>query len=297
MGTIFNMQKFCLHDGDGIRTNVFFKGCPLRCLWCHNPEGLSIGKNLSFMSKKCTACGRCLEVCKGRTVSDGVLIIDRSKCDACGKCVEACLNDANELIGKEVTAKEVFDEVLKDKIFYDTSGGGMTLSGGEPSMQQEFALELLNMAHDAGISSAIESCGIGKREFYAEAAKLGAVFLYDLKCMDPEKHKKLTGVENNRIIDNLLYLFSVNADVILRLPMVPGYNDTKEDIANMARFLKAHDGKYRYAEIMPYHTLGTGKAKQLGETDPFTLRQADENDIEYWCNEFKNNGIIVRVSK
>ena len=144
---------------------------------------------------------------------------------------------------------------MKDKIFYDTSGGGMTLSGGEPSMQPEFALELLNMGYNAGISIAIETCGIGSKEFYMKAAELGVTFLYDLKCMDSSKHKELTGVNNERIIENLLYLFSINADVIIRLPMVPGYNDTKDDIANMAVFLKQHHGKYRYAEIMPYHTI------------------------------------------
>ena len=164
MGTIFNLQKYCLHDGDGIRTNVFFKGCPLKCLWCHNQEGLSSSKSLSFFANKCTACGRCLSVCDCRTITNGILNIDRNKCMLCGKCVQVCLNDANEIIGMEMTAQEVFKEVMKDKIFYASSGGGMTLSGGEPSMQPDFALQLLQMAHDAGISSAIETCGIGKKE-------------------------------------------------------------------------------------------------------------------------------------
>ena len=173
MGLIFNIQKFCLHDGDGIRTCVFLKGCPLRCIWCHNPESLEKSPALSFTRNKCSLCGRCIEVCSARSIENGTLKINREKCTGCGRCTEICLADANEIIGKEITARQVIDEVMKDKIFYDTSGGGLTVTGGEPSYQAEFTLELLELAKKEEISTAIETCGIGSREFYKTAADLG----------------------------------------------------------------------------------------------------------------------------
>ncbi|MBR6807375.1 MAG: glycyl-radical enzyme activating protein, partial [Clostridia bacterium] len=298
MGTIFNIQKFCIHDGDGIRTNVFLKGCPLRCIWCHNPEGLDRERNVSFFAERCTGCGRCLEKCPGRTIDEnGVLHLDRSKCTLCGSCVEACLNKVNEIMGYEATAEEVFADVMKDKMFYDTTGGGMTISGGEPSYQAEFAMTLLRMGKEAGIGLAIESCGIGKREFYAEAADLGATFLFDMKCMDSYKHKALTGVSNDHIIDNLLYLFERGADVRIRMPMIPGCNDSDEDIAKLSAFLKEHEGKYKYAEIMPYHALGVGKSDHLGKDVAFRAENATDADIARWVGLFERNGVKVRVSK
>jgi len=297
MGIIFNIQKFCIHDGDGIRTCVFLKGCPLRCLWCHNPESLERTPNLSFNKLKCSSCGRCLAVCPGRTIVDGELKIEREKCTRCGKCIEACLNDANEMMGSEVTADEVFAEVIKDKIFYDTSGGGITVTGGEPSYQPEFTLELLRLSKDAGITLAIETCGIGARDFYEKAADLGATFLFDVKCIDPARHRELTGADNAHILGNLRYLMDRGADVILRLPMIPDCNDRDEDIANLCAFLNENRGRYRYAEIMPYHTLGIGKAEKIGTTAQYVHDSASDAEISRWCELFKSHGTDVRVSK
>ncbi len=297
MGIIFNIQKFCLHDGDGIRTCVFLKGCPLRCIWCHNPESLAKTQSLSFHSQKCTACGKCLAVCKARSLKNGKLQIDREKCAICGQCVNACLNDANEIIGTQMTAHEVLAEVLKDKMFYDTSGGGLTVTGGEPSFQPDFTLQLLTLAKEAGISAAIETCGIGSRDFYEKAADLGTCFLFDIKCMNAEKHRRLTGVDNAHILSNLQYLMDREADIIIRLPMIPDCNDSDEDIAELCAFLNENQGRYRYAEIMPYHALGTAKAEKLGTAAAYTHENATQADIDRWCSLFASHGTDVKVSK
>ncbi len=296
-GIIFNIQKFCIHDGDGIRTCVFLKGCPLRCIWCHNPESLDKAQNLSFDKTKCSLCGSCLAVCSARTIINGRLSISREKCVRCGKCTEICLNDANEIIGKEMTASEVLCEVLKDKMFYDTSCGGLTVTGGEPSYQADFTLELLRLTKEAGVSVAVETCGIGSRDFYEKAADLGATFLYDIKCLDPIRHKELTGSDNAHIMSNLNYLMGRGADIIIRLPLIPECNDSDEDIALLSSFLNENKSRYRYAEIMPYHTLGIGKSEKTGVVSAYTHESASETEISRWCLLFDSHGADVRVSK
>ena len=297
VGTIFDIQRFSVHDGPGIRTTVFFKGCPLRCIWCHNPEGMDKAPVLSFDEQKCSLCGKCLSVCNARAIENSQLEISREKCIGCGKCQKVCLNKANEIIGKEVTAREVFDEVIKDRMFYDTSGGGITVTGGEPSYQPDFTLELLTLSREAGISLAVETCGAGKREFYEKAAALGTTFLYDIKCIDPVLHKKLTGADNSVILENLEFLMNYGADVIIRMPLVPGCNDSDEDILRLSEYLNKNMGRYRYAEIMPYHTLGISKSKKTGTKTFFSHDNADKADIDRWCALFDSCGTSVRVSE
>lgn len=296
-GIVFNIQKFCIHDGDGIRTSVFLKGCPLRCIWCHNPESMQKNPTLSFNKLNCSLCGKCLDICSSRVLGNGSLKIDREKCTLCRKCADVCLNAANEIIGREMTASEVASEVMKDKMFYDASGGGITITGGEPSFQAEFTLELLRISKDEGISLAVETCGIGSREFYKEVADLGATFLYDIKCIDPERHKTFTGADNSRILSNLQYLMDRGADIILRLPLVPGCNDSDDDIARLAELLNSNKSRFRYAEIMPYHKLGTGKAEKLGIGVNYNHADASDDEISRWCKLFASHGADVRVSE
>lgn len=295
MGSIFNIQRFCLHDGDGIRTTVFLKGCPLRCIWCHNPEGLETCPIISFAKDKCVSCGRCLNDCVARHIVDGEVALNTEECVHCGKCVSNCLCGANELFGREVSSDEVLAEVLRDKMFYKTSGGGLTISGGEPSMQAEFAIELIEKAKEAGVSSFIETSGIGSREFYKKCLELGVVFLYDIKCMDSVRHKSFTGVGNEKILDNLEYLFVNGADIILRLPFIPGLNDTEKDIRDLSAFLLKNTGKYRYAQIMPYHSFGTGKAIRLGMDNGFAKKDATDEDKARWKKAFSDLGVDIVV--
>ena len=311
-GFYFNIQRYCLHDGPGIRSTVFLKGCPLKCIWCHNPESQKRGMELMFYEFKCKLCGKCLGICPNRTVeaADNVspeeitsenakLKVDRVNCQKCGKCVDVCLYDANSICGKMISAEDAIKEVEKDIPFYKTSGGGMTVSGGEPSYQPEFTLELLRLAKERGIHGAIETCGFGGRDFFEKAADLGTLFLFDLKGMDSERHRKHTGVSNKEILANLEYLFSRNADVIIRMPLIPNINSGKEDIKALADYLKAHKGQYRYAEIMQYHKLGNSKLESLGRSEELLPDiPTNEEFGKLWLDWFSEYGLDdIRISR
>ena len=230
-----NIQRYCVDDGEGIRTTVFLKGCPLRCVWCHNPETYSAIPQLMQRREKCTSCGKCVTVCPAgaRTVTADGVIIDREKCTVCGKCAEVCPASACEVCGKEMTVAEVIAAVERDKIFYETSGGGLTVSGGECSLHPEFTLALISAAKERGIGTAIETCGFGKSGFFREAAELGVSFLYDIKEIAPGKHKRLCGADNALILENLEMLSGMGADMTVRIPLIPGVNDSDGELSAM----------------------------------------------------------------
>lgn len=311
-GTYFNIQRYCIHDGPGIRTTVFLKGCPLKCVWCHNPESQGADPELMFYGFKCKLCGRCLTVCPIRqivadvgvspdriTPENAKLEIKRDICLRCGRCVGVCPYDANIICGKTGSAEEVIAVVVRDKPFYKTSGGGLTVSGGEPAFQPEFTLELLRLAAENGISGAVETSGFGEREFFEKAADAGTLFLYDLKEMDSVKHRRLTGVDNALILENLEYLFSRNADVIIRMPLVPNVNDGRREIELLSDFLKKYHGKYRYAEIMQYHKLGNSKLESLGRSSELLPElPTDEVFGDMWLKVFAENGLEdIKISR
>ena len=274
---IFNIQSFCIHDGPGIRSTVFVKGCPLRCLWCANPESNAAKPELMTYAAKCTGCGRCLSACPRGAIrigpsADGkkmVALTDRSICVNCGQCVLACRNDARELAGKLMTVREVLDQVAGDKLFYDESGGGMTISGGEALAHAQFSAHLFAAAHEQGIHTAIESCSYASREtvdFVYAHVDLG---LLDVKHMDSETHRKLVGVPNERILDNIRHIHNdLKVPVIIRVPTIPGYNDSEENIRKTALF--AHSlGEDVSLNLLPFHKLGESKNESLGR--PFSL--------------------------
>ena len=235
-GLVFDIQKFSIHDGPGIRTTVFLKGCPLRCAWCHNPESKDTGIELSFLPDKCINCGYCFRVCpNGCHIMDGgrhVLLRDR--CEVCGKCTEECYAQALELVGKEMTIDEVITEVLKDKPFYDTSGGGMTISGGEPLAQAGFTKALLKRAKDDGLHTCIETSGHGKTDHLRSMIPLIDIFLFDYKATDPGVHREFVGTGNTLILENLGLLNDAEVEIYLRCPMVPGINADEEHLSGIA---------------------------------------------------------------
>ena len=263
-GTVFNIQKFSVNDGPGIRTTVFMKGCPLRCIWCHNPESKHAYPEIMYNKSKCAQCGKCIEICskKAHFENNSLHIYDRTACDGCGKCAEACAFGAIELAGRTMTSDEVIAEVMRDKVFYDTSGGGMTLSGGEPMMQFDFTYELLSLAKEKGLHTCMETCGFGATDQYETVSPLGDIFLFDYKETDPNLHREYTGVPNEPILHNLKVLDSLGARTILRCPIIPTCNDRDEHFEGIARIANSLKNVIEI-NVEPYHPLGKGKSELL----------------------------------
>ena len=264
---IFNIQKFSTHDGDGVRTTIFFKGCPLRCMWCHNPESQHYYKELIFHQHKCTACGRCVAKCKqgANSIVDGKIVFDRSKCTACGVCTDWCITEARELAGKEYTVDALVKEAMKDKIFYEQSGGGVTLSGGEvmASQHMDYVEEVCRKLHENGVSVFIDTSGYTDYENLKRILPYVDVFLYDIKVMDPEDHKKYIGVDNSLILENLKKLSDEGAGLYIRLPIIQQVNATDEHIESGIHFLKKNNIHARQVNLLPYHDIGKGKYASL----------------------------------
>lgn len=264
---IFNIQKFSTHDGDGVRTTIFFKGCPLRCMWCHNPESQHYYKELIFHHHKCTACGRCVAKCKqgANSIVDGKIVFDRSKCTACGVCTDWCITEARELAGKEYTVDALVKEAMKDKIFYEQSGGGVTLSGGEvmASQHMDYVEEVCRKLHENGVSVFIDTSGYTDYENLKRILPYVDVFLYDIKVMDPEGHKKYIGVDNSLILENLKKLSDEGACLYIRLPIIQQVNATDEHIESVIHFLKENNIHARQVNLLPYHDIGKGKYASL----------------------------------
>ena len=266
---VFNIQRFSLNDGPGIRTVVFVKGCPLSCLWCHNPESKSRERSLLYDKKACILCGGCAAACPSgcHTLEDGVHIMLRSECSVCGKCADACPSTALEICGSEMSAEQALAEVKKDSIFYETSGGGVTVSGGEPLYSFDFTYELLSLARASGLHTAMETSGFAPEERIRKAAEVCDLFLYDYKETDPDLHREFCGVDNRLILSNLRLLDSLGARVILRCPIIPGKNDREEHfdgIGAISRELSCIEA----VEVEPYHPLGESKADSLGADYP-----------------------------
>ena len=278
-GLVFDIQKFSIHDGPGIRTTVFLKGCPLRCAWCHNPESKDTGVELSFLPDKCIGCGFCFKVCPNgcHVMENDKHVLLRDRCDECGKCTEECYSQALEMVGKKMDVGEVLAEVLKDKPFYDTSGGGMTISGGEPLAQAQFTRDLLFSAKEEGLHTCIETSGQGKSANLREMIPLVDIFLFDYKATSPEIHREYVGTDNNLILENLKILDDVGAEIFLRCPMVPDINADDEHLHGIADIANRHAG-IKQIDILPYHPLGISKSEKIGKEYPLDSERTFVDD-------------------
>lgn len=271
-GLVFNIQKFSLHDGEGIRTLVFLKGCPLACQWCSNPEGQSFSPELAYNLEKCIGvaeCDRCLKVCGRDAIAhddDGRIRIIREQCDHCGECAEACPSKALEMVGDSMTAEEVVNAVEEDGGFYVRSGGGLTLSGGEPLSQAEFACDILKSAKRRGLNTAVETSGICPWEAIEAVGPYVDHMFFDIKCMDPFKHEQVTGLPNQSILENYrkTSAYFPSLAMTVRTPVIPGVNDSAADIQSIRRFLQQVGKPFVY-ELLPYHQFGESKYHKLGK--------------------------------
>ncbi len=271
IGTIFNFQHFSIHDGPGIRTTVFFKGCNLRCFWCHNPEAAIIKPEIQFFPEKCIACGACVEVCpEGAQFLEGSRrMYARDKCQLGFRCVEECFTGALYQIGREYRLDEVLAEIERDRQYYQFSGGGVTFSGGEPLLQKDFLRSLLTACRERGIHCAVDTAGNLPWEVFQEVTPLADLFLFDVKAFDEETHRRATGVGNRRILSNLVRLAESGSQIWIRIPVIPGVNDNAEEMEKIASFLEPLPG-IQWVELLPFHTLGAEKYASLGREYPAT---------------------------
>jgi pyruvate formate lyase activating enzyme len=287
---VFNVQRFSLHDGPGIRTTVFLKGCPARCLWCHNPESQSFAPEVLVVETRCVSCGTCAAVCAHGAPPPGSAL-----CTACGACVLACPAGARQLAGHETTVDAVMEEVLRDRVFYEESGGGVTFSGGEPLAQPEFLAALLAACRAASLHTAVDTCGFSPRERLLSLAPLVDLFLFDVKLVDDARHRVFTGLPAAPILDNLRALEAVHANVWVRVPVVPGHTDAEADIAATADLVAGLPG-IRRVSLLPYHRTGGAKARRLGRDDVLgALSPPPPQRLETLAGLFRERGLNVQI--
>lgn len=294
---IFNIQRFSTHDGPGIRTTVFFKGCPLSCWWCHNPEGQSFRPDLFFSEERCRHCGDCIAACPDRNIEeiDGA-VHTGFRCARCGACAEACVAEARRMAGRSAAIEEIVGEIEKDLVFFEESHGGVTLSGGEPASQADAAIAVLRACRARRIHTAIETCGFAPADTFFRVAIAADLVLFDLKAMDPAVHRRCTGVWNGRILSNLETLVAAGRPLAVRIPVVPGINDSEDEAARFAGYLSAL--RIPTVELLPFHRIGADKYRRLGLLD----RMADTPEptapaVSQFRDTLAAAGLRVRVGE
>jgi len=280
-GLIYDIQRFAIHDGPGIRTLVFMKGCPLKCLWCSSPYTQKLSPEILYIQSNCKLCLCCVDECpiKAIKLSDkGKIEINRNVCNTCGQCVEVCKNQALKLAGKQITIEELFQDIMKDNPFYRRSKGGVTIGGGEPTMQHEFVRELLKKCKQNYLHTAMETCLYVKWENLEKVLDHVDLLYFDIKHMDTHIHKELTGVSNELILENARKASKMRP-IIIRIPLIPGYNDTEENLIKTAKFAAELGDNLLRIELLPYHKFGTGTYEQLGKK--YELKEIEPPSEEY----------------
>lgn len=278
-GRLFNLQRCSVHDGPGIRTTVFFKGCPLSCAWCHNPEGIAEVPELMLHAERCLSCGACSDVCS--MAEDRAFPVGSSwnppACLACGSCVEVCPAEARELVGRKYDVRGLVDFVERDRPFFESSGGGVTFSGGEPLLQPNFLKACLRECGERRLHTAVDTCGLAPRDVMLEVAGLADLILFDLKHMDSEAHRRHTGVGNRQILENLCLLSATGTEVWVRVPLIPGVNDDSVNLERLGVFLTSLPRRHRVF-LLPYHAIAAGKTSRLGRSAAFSSFAVPEDE-------------------
>ena len=294
MKNITNIQKFSVHDGDGIRTSVFFKGCPLNCEWCHNPETQRYEREIQYDPEKCTGCGACVNACPSNalTLKERKPSVNRKMCTVCGRCETVCPVGIREVIGREYTVKELVKELMKDQIFYEDSGGGVTFSGGEAmTMDLNYLLAVARELHRQEITLTIDTCGYVPYEKFQALLPYVDTFLYDVKVMDPEIHSQYMGVDNELILENLVRLARDGARLYIRIPVIREVNGNEKNMKEIIMFLKKHDIRPPQINLLPYHDTGSGKYPKLDmEYKGTDLHAPDREEMEGFVRLFVDAG-------
>ncbi|MBG7631020.1 MAG: glycyl-radical enzyme activating protein [Bacteroidetes bacterium] len=297
-GLIFDIKKFAINDGPGIRLTVFFKGCNLQCQWCHNPESMSPKVQKMYNAKKCIGAVKCIDNCPNNALelSENGIVTNYDVCNLCGLCAEVCPTKAFEMLGQEVSIKALMKKIDNEAIFFDQSGGGVTFSGGEPLMHAEYLLEALKECGKRMVHRVVDTTAFANQEIVLEVAKHTELFLIDLKVMDAKKHKEFTGVSNEKILSNITELAKTSCELIFRIPLIKGVNTSSENIKKTALFINALEGNRRVVNLLPYHNISENKHVKLGDSNKFTVFEApDNNEILTIISIFENYGISATV--